>query len=135
MRFISTYIHGMLDYGMGVILLLSPWIFGFAQQLDHPQAVPGTNPQSVIPILLGIGVMVYSLFTDYEFGAVRKIPMVTHLWIDAISGLFLAASPWLFGFADNVYLPHLLLGLAEIGAALFTATAAPNYPKRGNPVR
>jgi hypothetical protein len=135
MRFISTYVHGMLDYGIGVILLLSPWIFGFAAQGADPQAVPGTNPMSVIPILLGISIMVLALFTNYEFGAIRKIPMVTHLWIDALAGLFLAASPWLFGFADYVYLPHVLLGVAEIGAALFTATAAPAYPEKKNPIR
>ena len=37
-------------------------------------------------------------------------------------GVLLAASPWLFGFADRVYWPHLILGLAEIGAGLMTRT-------------
>jgi hypothetical protein len=37
-----------------------------------------------------------------------------------MSGILLAASPWIFGFADTVYLPHLILGIAEIGAALMT---------------
>jgi hypothetical protein len=46
--------------------------------------------------------------------------MRTHLMIDLFSGIFLAASPWLFGFADEIYLPHLVLGIAEIGAALTT---------------
>jgi hypothetical protein len=42
--------------------------------------------------------------------------------IDLMSGIFLAVSPWLFGFADEVYLPHLVLGILEVGAALFTKT-------------
>jgi hypothetical protein len=48
--------------------------------------------------------------------------MRTHLMIDLMTGIFLAVSPWLFGFADEVYLPHLVLGILEVGAALFTKT-------------
>lgn len=97
---------------MALLLIATPWLFGFVDI--------GTNPESVIPILLGTAVAAYSLFTDYEWGAVRGIPMTIHLWLDAIGGIFLAASPWLFGFAGEVYLPHLILGLAEAGTALIT---------------
>lgn len=75
-----------------------------------------------IPVIIGAGGILYSLLTDYELGAVRKIPMSTHLWLDGIAGLFLAVSPWLFNFADFVYLPHLIFGIAEMGAALMTHT-------------
>ncbi|BBI59494.1 hypothetical protein HSBAA_08000 [Vreelandella sulfidaeris] len=40
--------------------------------------------------------------------------------MDLISGILLLVSPWLFGFADIVYLPHLILGILEIGASLTT---------------
>lgn len=123
MKFLSTQIHGILDYSLALLLVASPWLFGFADI--------GTQAESIVPILLGIGVAAYSLFTDYEWGAVRGIPMVTHLWIDALGGLFLAASPWIFGFASEVYLPHLILGIGEIGAAFFTKTvpSSHNEPK------
>jgi hypothetical protein len=42
--------------------------------------------------------------------------------LDYASGVLLAASPWLFGFADYVWEPHLILGILEIGAAMFTKT-------------
>ena len=48
--------------------------------------------------------------------------MPVHLGLDAAAGLLLAASPWLFGFAEFVYLPHLILGILEMGAALMTET-------------
>ena len=120
MRFIPTKIHGVLDYLTGIFLITAPWSFSFASE-----AAPGVtenNAKSLVPIILGIAVMLYSLFTDYEFGVSRKISMRMHLMLDLGGGILLAASPWLFGFADQVYLPHLIIGVLEIGAALMTKT-------------
>lgn len=113
MRFIPTRIHGMIDYLMGLLLIASPWIFGFADEDGAARLIPG---------ILGAGVIVYSLLTRYELGLARLIPMPVHLGLDAAGGLLLAASPWLFGFADRVWLPHLIFGILEIGAALTTRT-------------
>ncbi len=110
MKIISTKVHGVLDYVMGLFLIASPWILNFAD---------GTAAQKV-PVILGIAMLVMSVLTDYEFGAIRKISMRVHLTVDLISGILLAASPWILGFADRVYLPHLILGIAEIGASLMT---------------
>jgi len=73
-------------------------------------------------VILGAGAIFYSLFTDYELGASRRLPMRTHLTLDLMSGALLAASPWIFGFNEYVYMPHLILGLAEMGASLMTKT-------------
>jgi hypothetical protein len=103
---------------MGILLIASPWIFGFA---DNDTA-------KWIPIILGVGALLYSLMTDYEMGMSKTISMKTHLMLDIASGLFLAVSPWLFGFADEVYVPHLVLGLLEVGAAAMTkTTTSGNY--------
>lgn len=110
MKFISTKTHGILDYIGGIVLIISPWLFGFATG----------GPAQWIPVILGLMIIGVSIFTRYELGAVRLIPMSTHLMIDIVTGLFLAVSPWLFGFADIVFWPHLLLGLLEAGAGFFT---------------
>ncbi|EMR01328.1 SPW repeat domain-containing protein [Cesiribacter andamanensis] len=81
-----------------------------------------------MPVILGAGVILYSIFTDYELGAVRRISMRTHLWLDILGGAFLAVSPWLFDFNEWVYMPHLLLGLAEVGAGIFTRTTPDRAP-------
>ena len=112
MKIISTKVHGVLDYMMGVLLIASPWIFGFASN----------GWATWLPCILGISTIIYSLATDYEMGLSDNISMRTHLTIDIISGVLLAASPWIFGFAEEVYLPHLLLGIAEIGAASLTTS-------------
>lgn len=104
MPVISTRIHGVIDYVVGVILIAAPFLLGFAD---------GTAAQWV-PILLGVATIVQSLLTRYELGAVPLIPMPAHLGIDVGVGLILAASPWVFGFADRVYLPHLFFGVLSL---------------------
>jgi len=116
MRFIPTRAHGMMDYLAGIIMIGAPWVLGFANG----------GAAHWIPVVLGIGVIVYSLLTDYELGVVRLIPMPAHLGLDIVSGIFLAISPRLFGFAGVVFLPHLIIGLLEIGAGLMTHTR-PRY--------
>lgn len=110
MKIISSRTHGIMDYIMGIVLAVSPWLFDFA----------AGGAETWIPVILGIGTILYSLMTAYEYGAAKIISMRSHLWMDGIAGLFLALSPWLFGFADLVFWPHLILGLLEVGAALMT---------------
>jgi hypothetical protein len=110
MRFIPTRIHGYLDYLVGLLLIGAPWLFGFDRG----------GPETWIPVALGAAAIIYSLFTDYELGAVRKISMPIHLTLDVTSGLVLALSPWIFNFSGNVAVPHLAFGLLEIAAGLLT---------------
>jgi alkylation response protein AidB-like acyl-CoA dehydrogenase len=63
--------------------------------------------------------------------------MQMHLAADAVLGLFLAASPWLFGFADqgaHAWLQFLLIGIGEIGAAALTEPA-PGATRTHRPAR
>ena len=114
MRFIPTMVHGMLDYIVGIALIDAPSVFGFA-------AVGGAAV--VIPIVLGVGLIVYSLSTKYEWGPFGFIPMPVHLGFDVAASLFLALSPWLFGFSTealNVWLPHVVVGATVIVVVLFS---------------
>ncbi len=112
MRFISTRTHGVLDYAVGALLIIVPYLLGFAD---------GTAAQWV-PQILGLVAIGGALMTDYELGVMRVIPMPVHLGIDIASGALLAVSPWLFGFADRVFWPHLIVGIWEIVAGLTTRT-------------
>jgi hypothetical protein len=121
MRFIPTRVHGMLDYVVGLLLIASPWVFNFARG----------GAETWVPVILGAAALVYSLFTNYELGAVKRLSVGTHLSLDLASGLVLAASPWIFGFSEFIYLPHLILGLFEIVAALMTKPV-PSYDRPAN---
>ena len=112
MRFIPTRTHGVIDYLTGALLVAAPYLLGFAD---------GTAAQWV-PQILGAALVGASLLTDYELGVVRVIPMPVHRLLDVAAGALLAASPWLFGFADRVFWPHLAFGLFSVVASLITRT-------------
>ncbi len=110
MRFIPTKVHGVIDYLAGALFIASPWLFGF----DDGGAAQW------VPIAVGILALVVSLFTNYELGAIKRLPMPVHLMCDVLEGVVLLASPWIFGFADYVYLPHVIFGIFAISAGLLT---------------
>lgn len=116
---LPTRVHGMLDYLLGALLIGAPWLFGFA----------AGGAETWVPVALGAGVLLYSLFTDYELGVVKKLQMPAHLLLDALGGLLLAVSPWMFGFDEIVWMPHVALGLVKTITAAITNTV-PGYERR-----
>lgn len=110
MKPIPTKVHGMLDYASGALFLASPLLLNFKKSRAATNVALGT----------GIAVLGLSAMTDYEAGLTRRIPMQTHLNIDTVTGLLVAASPWLFGFSKRIAWPHLVFGLLEVGAGLLT---------------
>lgn len=120
MRALPTRIHGVLDYLFGLLLIASPWLLGFGRG----------GAETWVPVAVGLSALGYSVFTDYELGLVRRIQMPVHLWLDVLSGVVLAISPWLLGFDEFVWVPHLVFGMLEVGVAGFSNTI-PGYERRG----
>ncbi|WP_114791267.1 hypothetical protein U0035_22845 [Niabella yanshanensis] len=84
---INTKLHGLLDYLVGVLLILAPRILGFD--------MPGS--EQTFSMTMGVVIILYSLFTRYEWGLVRILPFKLHLLIDFLSGLLLLSSMWMLG--------------------------------------
>lgn len=117
-RFVPTGLHGIFDYIGGIVLIAAPFIFGFF-------SVGGIAV--ILPMVLGVGLILYSLLTNYERGipALKFIPMPVHLLLDFVASALLAASPFLFGFwhqTPNVWLPHLIAGIGVILLVLVSQT-------------
>ena len=116
MKIIPTFVHGIADYIGGVALLAAPNLFGFSEM---------GGAAVWIPRILGIIIILQSLATNYELGVIKMLPMKMHLMNDYIASLFLAVSPWVFGFSDEpdyVWMPHLVVGLLVFGLTLLTET-------------
>lgn len=111
LRFLPASVHGPLDYTVGPAIGQLPELCGFAEE---------SGAAVNVPRLLGWSSVPYSLITDYEWGVVPVLSMKQHLALDFAAGLLLAASPWLFGFAHRVWVPHVCAGLMEMTVALCT---------------
>jgi hypothetical protein len=127
-RIIPTKVHGIIDYLSGLALLAAPNIFGFDQ-------VGG--PAVWVPRILGVAILLMALLTRYELGVVKLIPMPLHLMIDVVASIFLAASPFIFRFADNpqnVWVPHVAVGIVYLIITVLTQTEPhiDREPLRGN---
>jgi len=100
----------VLDYLYVLILFFILTIFHFS-----------TNGAPTLTMdVISSTVLVYSTFSKYELGISKYLPMKIYLLLDYIIGIFLAASPWIFGFASYVYAPHLFFGLFAIVVALLS---------------
>ena len=107
---INRRAHALIDYLSGVILLLSPWIFTFSEQL----------PARWIAVASGMLILLMSFTTRYEPAFIKIISVEAHLVIDMVLGLFFALSPWIFGFYENSFAFHLYFGTFIFLIALFT---------------
>ena len=116
----STRTHGYLDFIIALALVSAPWWAGFA----------GANPETGVAVGTGLAIILYALATDNELGVAKKLQMTLHLWIDALAGIFVAASPWVFSFDQRVWLPHLVTGLLLLLVAVVSHTI-PGYERRG----
>jgi hypothetical protein len=115
-RFLPTRVHGVLDYVVGIALILAPTIFQFSDMDGAAVAVPR---------VLGVVLILYSLVTRYEWSLVKLIPMSYHLVVDLVAAIFLAASPFIFGFITaqpNAWLPHIVVGVLVVLVVLVSQT-------------
>ncbi len=82
MKFLTPTLHGLGDYAAALVLIVAPFFLGLKEQsmIAHWASIAG-----------GIGLIIYSLLTDYTFSVAKVIPFKTHLVLDSLAGLVLIA--------------------------------------------
>ena len=118
MKLFSTKTHGVLDY------VTAGTLFALPRMMDWSPAARSLLTNA------SLGTVAYSLLTRYELGLWKVLPMKGHLALDAMSGLLLAAAPFLLLDEDtSANAVFVALGLFEIGASLMTETE-PSFSER-----
>lgn len=112
-RPIDATLHGVTDYSVGTMLMtVFPKLAG----------IEGTESARQIRAAGAIHAG-YSTLTDYPLGVVKVLPYKTHLAIDAIGALALAATPFVTGQwkkGTSHWVPHVALCLFELGSLLMS---------------
>ncbi|MGE3683286.1 MAG: hypothetical protein AB7G93_16295 [Bdellovibrionales bacterium] len=85
---ISLRTHNILDYVVGGVLIVAPFLFGFAD-IDVARNVF---------MLSGFFLILYSLFTNYHYAALRVIPLGVHMTLDVLLGALVIVAPWVFDY-------------------------------------
>lgn len=101
--------HNYIDYGLAVLLMISPWIFNMNSE----------SMATKITFTIGLSILLVNFITYHKLGLARILHVKTHLKVDFFLGLFLALSPFLYGFYENIFMPQLVLGLLVISNTLF----------------
>jgi len=118
LRVIPTKVHGAVDMATGPALIAAPTLL----------RMNGNKGATIPPRAVGAAALVNALLTDYEFGLKRLLPMRTHLALDALGGITLAATPLLTRASKKGvrhWLPHAVLGANEVFLALTTKQRPP----------
>lgn len=123
MRFIPTSVHGAVDHVVGPALVLAPTLLRLGR----------TSPEGLTARAVGGAEAFYSNITDYELSMKNVVPMKVHLVLDAVGGATLALVPQLTGArkrGKKHWVPHLAIGVMEIGMAALTKTEPPRPAER-----
>ena len=108
MPIIPAKYHGALDYMVAFTLILVPLLLGFSAIAKY-LAVAG-----------GVGLLIYSLITDYSLSARNFLPFKLHLVLDFVAALVLTAAPFIFGFTGIEKIFYLVIGISVIAVVLIT---------------
>ncbi|HEU0164559.1 MAG TPA: SPW repeat protein [Thermomicrobiales bacterium] len=117
---LPTRIHGIVDYIAGIILIASPWLFGFN---DHRTA-------TLVGLLGGLAIVILAGITMDELGIWKILPITSHLPLEALIGLALATSPLVLGFSGTAWIPFVIIGIGLLLMDAFTERVAGGGIKR-----
>ena len=120
-RFLTPRLHGLLDYAAAAGLIVLPFL------LDLAASSPLAHWLSVAA---GVGLVAYSLLTDYAFGVFRVLPFRVHLALDLSAAVAFLAAPFLFGWSGLVLGYYLVMGAAVVAVVAVTNSGATELGRR-----
>lgn len=109
---ITLNMHAAIEPVAAIVLILSPWIFGFS----------ANNTAKVVMIVIGAIMLISGALTDWRLSPVRLIPLRVHFMTDLLLGAVLILSPFIFGFSANGAATRfaVIFGALELVTALAT---------------
>jgi len=108
---IPAFVHGMLEYVAGALLIAAPFLFAF-----------DSETATGVSIGAGVVVLVVAACTAMSTGLIKSIPVQAHVILDYLLALLLIASPFLFGFDSDGTATAFFIVLGVVHLLLTIAT-------------
>lgn len=102
---IPPFVHGLIEYAAGVLLVAAPFLFDFK-----------SDAAIAVSIVAGVIVIAVAASTDGPSSLVNSIPVSAHLLLDFALAAVFVASPFLFGFSAEASPTafFIVLGVAHL---------------------
>ena len=108
---IAPGVHGLLDYVLGAVLILGPFVLGFESDTAKSVSVVG-----------GVAELGVAMTTAWSRGVIKLIPPAVHGMIDYVFVVALVLAPFVFGFDDDGTATAFFVVLGVGGLGLVAAT-------------
>jgi hypothetical protein len=118
---IPAFVHGLLEYAVGVLLIVAPFVFAF-----------DSDTATGISVAAGVVVLIVNGSTAMSTGLVKSIPVQAHVMLDYVLAILLIASPFVFGFDDDGTATafFLVLGIVHLLLTIATRFIREERPRR-----
>jgi hypothetical protein len=117
---IPAFLHGLIEYAIGILLIAAPFIFAFT-----------ADAATAVAIVAGVVVLVIAASTALPTGLIKSIPVQAHVMLDYLLAIVLIACPFIFGFDDDGTATAFFI---IVGVAYLLMTIATRFVK-GEPRR
>ena len=113
MKFLTVKLHGLGDYAAAAVLIVAPFFLGLKEQsmIAHWASIAG-----------GVGLISYSLLTDYTYNVAKIIPFKVHLVFDSLAGLVLIALAFVLKLEGIAQIYMIVMGAGVLLVVAVTKT-------------
>jgi hypothetical protein len=117
---IPAFVHGLIEYAAGVLLIASSFLFGF-----------DSGGATAVSIVVGVLVLMLAGSTAMSTGLIKSVPVQAHVVLDYIVAAVLIAAPFIFGFTDDGTATafFIVLGVAHLLITLATRFIREDKPR------
>jgi hypothetical protein len=102
---IPAFLHGLIEYAAGILLVAAPFVFSFT-----------ADAATAAAIVAGVLLLIIAASTALPTGLIKSIPVQAHVMLDYLLAVGLIAAPFIFGFDDDGTATafFIILGVAHL---------------------
>ncbi len=87
---IPRFVHGILEYALGVLFIAAPFIFDF-----------DSGAATGMSVAIGVLILILAAVTEGPVSLVNQLPVLLHVAVLYLLAIFMVAAPFLLGFSDE----------------------------------